>query len=140
MPIGAFEHITDYFPGVSASVDLSAKQYFAVYLSSATTVSLSKGSASEVPIGILQNEPGSGMSAQVAYRPGDICKAFAGGLSTCDIGYGNAMYTDANGYIVKQATSNCPAFCRALVSTTASGVIPVLLTGPFRVTTPSLNS
>ena len=136
MPIGAFDHITDYFPGVSASIDLSAKQYCAMYLSSATTVTIARGSASEVPVGILQNEPNTGHTAQVVYREGDICKAFAS-VTTCDIVYWDALYSDSSGYVVKQGTSGCPAFCRALVSTTASGVIPVMLCNPWRITTAS---
>jgi hypothetical protein len=139
MPTGAFDRITDYFPGINASPDMTAKQYFAVYLASATQVTLPDGSASECPIGILQNEPGSGMTAQVAYRPGDICKAFAS-VTTCDIAYWNPLFVDSSGYVIKTATSGCPSFCRALVSTTASGVIPVMLTNALRITTPSLNS
>jgi hypothetical protein len=124
---------------MSASVDLSAKQYFAVKWSSGTQVSLSKGAASEIPVGILQNEPGSGMTPQIAYRAGDICKAFAS-VATCNITYWNPLFTDSSGYVVRQTTSGCPAFCRALVSTTASGVIPVMLCNPWRITTASHNS
>lgn len=137
MPTAAFDRITDYFPGVNASPDLSAKQYYAVYLSSATQVTLPDGSASEIPIGILQNEPGSGMTAQVAYRPGDICKALAH-VSSCDISYWQPLFVDTSARVIRQTTTGCPYFCRSLVATTSSGVIPVLLNTPMNVTTASL--
>ncbi len=131
----AFERITDYFPGVTASPDLSAKQYYAVYLASGSEVTLPDGSASEIPIGILQNEPGSGETAQVSYVPGDICKALF--HNACAVTYWNALWVDSSARVIKQYTDACPCFARALESSTASGVISILLTGPNTVLTGS---
>ena len=51
-------------PGLSASADLSAKQYYFVKLSGAHTVTVCDG-ATDVPIGVLQNAPTSGQAAEV---------------------------------------------------------------------------
>lgn len=137
MPTAGIEHITDYFPGVSASPDLSAKQYYAVYLASGSEVTLPDGSASEIPIGVVQNEPGSGMTAQVAYRTGDICKALAD-VTSCNITYWDPLWVNSSAQIIRSATTGCPYFARSLVSTTASGVISIMLTAPNIVNTASL--
>lgn len=131
----AFYRITDYYPGVTASPDLSAKQFYTVYLASGSQVTLPDGSASEIPIGVLQNEPGSAQTAQVAYVLGDICKALA--HNACAITYGNALWVDTSARVIKQYTSGCPYFARSMESTTASGVISILLTGPNTVLTGS---
>jgi len=107
-----------------------------VYLASGSEVTLPDGSASEIPVGILQNESGSGETAQVAYVPGDICKALAS-VSTCNITYWHPLWVDSSARVIRQYTSACPYFARSLVSTTASGVIPILLTGPNSVLTGS---
>ena len=51
-------------PGFTASADLSAKQYYAVKISGAGTVTVC-AAVTDVPIGILQNAPASGEAAQV---------------------------------------------------------------------------
>ena len=131
----AFNRITDYYPGITASPDLSAKQYYTVYLASSSQVTLPDGSASEQPLGILQNEPGSGMTAQVAYRQGDICKALF--YNTCAVTYWQPLFVDSSGRVIRMYTAACPYFARALVSSTGSGVIPILLTGINTLTTAS---
>ena len=103
MPIGAFSKITDYFPGISASPDLSSKQFYMVYLASATQVTLPDGSASEVPIGVLQNEPSSGYAATV--ECGGISKVVAGET----IAAGDLVGTDNAGKAKKVEASNTGA-------------------------------
>lgn len=51
-------------PGFTASADLSAKQYYAVKVSGAGTVTVC-AAVTDVPIGILQNAPTSGKAAEV---------------------------------------------------------------------------
>lgn len=51
-------------PGVTASADLSAKQYYFVKLSGAKTVTVCAGTTDK-PIGVLQNTPTSGQAADV---------------------------------------------------------------------------
>lgn len=50
--------------GFTASADLSAKQYYAVKISGANTVTVCNG-VTDKPIGILQNAPTSGQAAEV---------------------------------------------------------------------------
>jgi len=51
-------------PGLSASASLTAKQYYFVKLSGASTVTVC-AAATDVPIGVLQNAPASGGAAEV---------------------------------------------------------------------------
>lgn len=135
---GAFERITDYLPGVTAAADYSAKQFYTVYMSSDTAVTLCDATPALTPVGVLQNEPESGETAQVAYVPGDICKALCS-VSTCTITRWNPLWIDSSARVIRQVTTGCPFFARSLVTTTASGVIPVMITGPIRLTTGSHN-
>lgn len=50
--------------GVTASADLSAKQYYFVKMSGVNTVTVC-AAATEEPIGVLQNAPTSGQAAEV---------------------------------------------------------------------------
>lgn len=50
--------------GFTASADLSAKQYYAVKISGAGTVTVCSA-VTDVPVGILQNAPTSGLAAEV---------------------------------------------------------------------------
>lgn len=61
----AFEAIQHKIPGLSASADLSAKQFYYVKMSGALTVDVCSG-ATDIPIGVLQNKPTSGQNAEVA--------------------------------------------------------------------------
>lgn len=125
----AYQRITDFYPNVSASTDLSGCQFHAVYLNSAVSVLPHDGGAGTATTGILQNEPADGEHAQVAYKPGDIFKWECDG-NTCAIVYGYPLYPDSRGKGVWQYTGGCPYCARAAQSTTgASSVISVLWLG-----------
>lgn len=62
----ATEGVLQMIPGLTASADLSAKQYYFVKISGANTVTVC-AAATDVPCGILQNAPTSGQAAAVAY-------------------------------------------------------------------------
>ena len=62
----ATEGVLVAIPGLTASADLSAKQFYFVKISGANTVTVCAG-ATEIPCGILQNAPVSGAEANVAY-------------------------------------------------------------------------
>lgn len=51
-------------PGFTASADLSAKQYYAVKISGAGTVTVC-AATTDIPVGILQNAPTSGQNAEI---------------------------------------------------------------------------
>jgi hypothetical protein len=60
----AYEGAQILIPGLKASADLSTKQYYAVKLSGAGTVTVC-AATTDIPIGILQNAPASGDAAAV---------------------------------------------------------------------------
>ena len=83
-------------PGVQANANMgnagissAAAQFYVVQLSANDTVGL--GNATAVPAGILQNKPGNGYPAEVAYA--GRSKGFFGAAITA----GNLVTTDANG-------------------------------------------
>lgn len=53
-----------YLAGVSASADLSAKKFYFVKVSGALTVTVC-AAATDIPCGVLQNNPTSGQAASV---------------------------------------------------------------------------
>lgn len=137
----AYNRITDYFPNVSASTDLSTCQFHAVYLNSGCSVMPHLGNASTPVIGVLQNEPADAEQAQVAYKIGDIFKWECDGSTTCAIVYGYPLWPDARGKGIKVITGGCPYCARAMESTTGgSSVIAVMWHAPDVVVTASLYS
>ena len=122
----AYDKITDYLSGVSASGDLSSYQYRAMYLASGSQVKLPDGSSSQLVIGVLHNEPADGEAAQVAYKSGDVTKLICA-VTTCVIAVGNHVTADSSGYGVRETTTGCPYFARAMEATSGSGIISVLL-------------
>lgn len=90
-----------------AAADLSAKQYYGVYVDSSGTVSLCN--ATTKPDGVLQNDPELGEPANIM-RDG-ISQAELGGNVTA----GDLVTTDANGKIVT-ATTGKYVLGRALAS------------------------
>jgi len=60
----AFEGPQIKIPGLTASADLSAKQYYFVKMSGEKTVTVCAG-ATDIPCGVLQNKPTSGQAAEV---------------------------------------------------------------------------
>jgi len=62
----AYEGVQLKLSGITASADLSAKQYHFVKISGANTVTVC-AAATDVSVGILQNAPVSGGPAEVAW-------------------------------------------------------------------------
>ena len=62
----AYEGVQLKLSGITASADLSAKQYHFVKISGANTVTVC-AAATDVPVGILQNAPVSGAAAEVTF-------------------------------------------------------------------------
>lgn len=62
----ATEGVLVAIPGLTASADLSAKQFYFVKISGANTVDVCSG-ATDIPCGILQNTPTSGQAANVVF-------------------------------------------------------------------------
>ena len=103
----AFEGPMILIPGLTASADLSAKQYYFVKISGANTVTVC-AATTDKPIGILQNAPVSGEAAVVAMSgvskvSGDANLAAGDSVGTSSDGQA-AAYTvsDTTKYIVGQ--------------------------------------
>lgn len=60
----AYEGPQIKIPGLTASADLSAKQYYFVKMSGNKTVTVC-AAATDKPVGVLQNKPTSGQEAEV---------------------------------------------------------------------------
>lgn len=77
-------------PGLTASADLSAKQYYYVKMSGEKTVTVCAG-ATDKPVGVLQNTPESGEEATV-------CAIGVTKISgDADLNYGDLIGTSADG-------------------------------------------
>lgn len=106
-------------PGYTASADLSAKQFYAVKISGALTVTVC-AATTDIPIGILQNAPTSGQAAE-------ICVIGHTKIS-CDaaITRGTPIGTSADGqlatYVAGTDTTKY-SVGQALVTTTTAGDI-----------------
>lgn len=96
---------------VTASANLSAKQFYAVALSGSGTVDLA--STGGKAYGILQNKPTSGQAADVCIF--GVCKALAGSGGWTA---GNSLKVDASGSLI--ATSSGDANVVAVAIETAS--------------------
>lgn len=106
-----------------AGEDLSAKQYYLVYLSSADTVSAC--GANGKAIGILQNEPESGEEAVVALT--GISKFVCS--ETVAVGKYVTSTSAGKGEVVDAAGEHAVGTC--VEATSADGDIGALLLGPF---------
>ena len=106
-----------------AGADLSAKQFYVVYLSSADTVNVATSNSTQVPIGILQNDPESGKPASVCVS--GVSKAEAGGA----ISAGDIVTFGSDGRVTSLGgATGVYAVGVALQAATAAGqVIPVLI-------------
>lgn len=110
----------------SMETTATGKQFYAVELSAASQVDVCDA-ATDIAIGILQNNPGAGQAAQV--RKMGRSKAVAGAGT---ITVGNRVGTDANGAVV--AKSAAADWCIGLAETASSAsgtVIDVSLSGGF---------
>lgn len=104
----AVEGIQQCLPGLVAGADLSAKQYYFVKLTAAWTVDVC-AATTDIPIGVLQNDPASGEEARVcvfgltkvnsdaALAAGNLIGTAADGQAAA---YANG--TDTTKYIVGQ--------------------------------------
>ncbi len=88
--MSAYEMSQLTFGTLTAAADLSSKQYHIVKLASATTVNVCSA-ITDVPIGILQNDPESGEVAEICFL--GISKIVADGT----IAAGNLIATSADG-------------------------------------------
>jgi len=107
--------------GMKAAADLSAKQFYIVEITAADTVNVCSA-ATDVPFGVLQNDPKSGETAEIAYADGEITKVVSDG-STTAIAIGDQVGTDASGKAVKKTISGELVLGRALEASSADGVI-----------------
>ena len=103
----AFEGPMTKIPALTASADLTGKQYYFVKISGANTVTVC-AATTDKPIGILQNAPNTGEAAEVACSgvskvSGDANLAAGDSVGTSSDGQA-AAYTvsDTTKYIVGQ--------------------------------------
>jgi hypothetical protein len=109
-----------------AGADLSAKQYYALQLTTSETVTLAD--ATVRCVGILQNDPASGEAASVCLL--GISKAITDGTSA--IACMDSLAPDANGKLVKTTTDNDEVVAIALAPSTADGTIIPVFVLPLR--------
>jgi hypothetical protein len=100
---------------LTAAADYSAKQYYAMYQSSSTAVTLA-ATAGQKTLGPLQNVPTSGKPAVV--RLAGISKVFYGGTVTA----GDPLTTDASGKYVTATDSSSFIAGYALLAGSASDI------------------
>jgi hypothetical protein len=118
--------------GVSfvAENDLSSSQFRYVELSATAGMVDVCDNAGDVPVGVLQNDPGAKEAAEVTTLAGAIAKVVSDG-STVAIAIGDTVGTDAQGRAVKKSIAGDWYNGIALAASSAAGkIIPVLLTGP----------
>ena len=110
-------------PGVVATGDLSAKQYYVVKVgSTAGTVKLADTKASDALVGILQNDPTSGQPAEVACA--GVCKA----ACEASVTYGGKLTCSTTGRVTLVNADKDEVIGIALASSgTAGYIIPVLI-------------
>jgi hypothetical protein len=107
---------------LTASADLSAKQFHFVKLASATTVAVCDG-VTDKPIGILQNTPASGQAAEICIF--GITKVVSDGNTVA----GNLIGTSADGQAAVYTSSDTTKFIcgQAIEAGAASEVITMFL-------------
>ena len=110
-------------PGLVATGDLSSSQYLVVKAAStADAVKVAVTAASDLALGVLQNDPTSGQPAEVAYS--GICKARAASSVT----YGSKLTFNSTGQVKTTTTDKDEIIGIALkASVSANDVIPVML-------------
>ena len=116
---------SDYktIPGLVATGDLSSSQYLVVKASStAGAVKVATTKATDLALGILQNDPASGEAAEVAYN--GICKA----IGAASISFGSKLSFNSTGQVVATTTDKDEVVGIALAATSQAGdIIPVML-------------
>lgn len=120
----SFGNVNHHTVSVPAAADLTAKQFYAVKVDSTGKAALA--GAGEFAIGLLQNKPGSGQAATVAY--GGISKALAGGT----IAAGATVAVNSDGKLVDATEAKIASLdgnAASNVGITGSNVIGVAMAG-----------
>lgn len=101
---------------LTAAADLSAKQYHFVKLASATTVNVCSA-VTDVPIGVLQNTPTSGQSAEIVFM--GVSKVIA----DATLAAGNVIGTsaDAQAQPLTVGTETTVYTCGQAISAASAG-------------------
>lgn len=113
--------------GLKAAADYSAKQFYAMKMTTADTATLVSAAADRT-IGILQNKPKADEAAQV--RCMGISKAVSDGSGTA-IAVGDYVGSNASGKMVKKATADYTAFGLAMDASSADGTVIRVLAIPL---------
>ncbi len=110
---------------LTAAADLSGKQYYFVKLASATTVNVCTA-ITDIPIGILQNDPTSGQSAVV--RIFGISKVVADGT----LAAGNVIGTSADSQAdaISRGTDNSVTILGQAVEAASAGETVTMFFNP----------
>ena len=110
-------------PGLVAGGDLSSSQYLVVKVAStAGAVIVGATKASDLLLGILQNDPAEGYPAEVAAW--GVCKAIA----AASVSFGSKLSCDSTGRVCATTTDKDEVIGIALKASGAAGdIIPVLL-------------
>jgi hypothetical protein len=122
----AYEGPQTCIPGLTASADLSAKQYYFVKMSGEKTVTVCAG-VTDKPIGVLQNAPASGQAATVCAI--GITKV----SGDADLGYGDSIGTSADGQAAAYTASDTTKYIVGQViegNGTAGGLITAAINCP----------
>ena len=90
---------------ICGAVSLAAMQYHFVKLSADNTVVVCSG-VTDVPVGVLQNDPGIGEAAEVLVF--GISKLVVGGAG--DLTFGLAVGTDADGHAVSSLVTDTTCY------------------------------
>lgn len=122
----AYEHTILPFSW-PAGADLSAKQYYAMQLTTSETITTAD--ATVRCVGILQNDPLSGEAASICML--GISKAVTDGNAGA-IACMDALAPDAAGKLVKTTTDNDEVVAIALAPSTADGTIISVFVLPLR--------
>ena len=110
--------------GVTASADLSAKQYYFVKSSGNNTVTVC-AAVTDIPVGVLQNSPTSGQAAEVVFM--GISKV----SGDADLAAGNVIGTSADGqaaaYVAGTDTTKYSAGICIKDNGAAAGIIKAVI-------------
>lgn len=106
----------------AAAADLSAKQFYAVKITAARAVNLAS-SGGEAIYGILQNNPTSGLAADVGFL--GVSKAVIGAAVTA----GDYLMTDSSGRLITVTTTS-KRVAQALETGATAGQLITVMLGP----------
>ena len=109
-----------------ASGDLSSYQYHAVKI---TNGEAALCGASDIPIGILQNQPDAdGVAAEVGLI--GISKAVVDGNSA-NVAIGDFLAVNSSGHLIKTTTASDQVVAQALEAVVADGIVAKVLLAPM---------